>query len=83
MTIEEKIDSLVREIIEDMGYELVKIEIGREQGRPAIIIKINKLGGVSVEDCVQVSRVIDPIIEQADLMKKSYVLIVSSPGIEE
>ncbi len=81
MTFEEKIESLVRETIENMGYELVKVKIGREQGKPAIIIKINKLGGVSVEDCAKVSRAIDPIIEEADLMKKSYILIVSSPGV--
>jgi ribosome maturation factor RimP len=46
-----------------------------------LIIKIDKEGGVNVEDCAQVSRIIDPILESADLIEKSWVLIVSSPGI--
>ena len=82
MNLEEKVKNLVAEVINDMGYNLVDVEYGSEDGRPAIIIKIDKEGGVSVDDCAKVSRKIEPIIEEADLINKSYVLIVSSPGIK-
>jgi ribosome maturation factor RimP len=81
MDLKEKIRDLIEEVIEDMGYKLVDIQFGSEEGRFALIIKIDKEGGVNVEDCAQVSRVIDPILESADLIEKSWVLIVSSPGI--
>jgi ribosome maturation factor RimP len=81
MDLKEKVRDLIEGVIEDMGYKLVGIQFGSEEGRFALIIKIDKEGGVSVEDCANVSRVIDPILEEADLIEKSWVLIVSSPGI--
>jgi ribosome maturation factor RimP len=91
MDLKEKVRELIEKVIEDMGYKLVDIRFGSEEGRLALIIKIDKGGGlfepgeagagVSIEDCAKVSRVIDPILEEANLMKKSWVLIVSSPGI--
>jgi ribosome maturation factor RimP len=81
MELKEKIKELIESVIEDMGYRLVDIQFGSEGGRFALIIKIDKEGGVNVEDCANVSRVIDPILESANLIEKSWVLIVSSPGI--
>jgi ribosome maturation factor RimP len=81
MDLKEKVKELIEGVIEDMGYRLVDIQFGSEGGRFALIIKIDKEGGVNVEDCAQVSRVIDPILESANLIEKSWVLIVSSPGI--
>jgi ribosome maturation factor RimP len=81
MDLKEKIRDLIEGVIEDMGYKLVDIQFGSEGGKFALIIKIDKEGGVSVEDCSKVSKVIDPILESADLIEKSWVLIVSSPGI--
>ncbi|GIW67597.1 MAG: hypothetical protein KatS3mg096_465 [Candidatus Parcubacteria bacterium] len=82
MDLKEKVRELIEEVIEDMGYKLFDIQFGSENGRFALIIKIDKEGGVNIEDCAKVSRVIDPILEEADLVKKSWVLIVSSPGIK-
>jgi ribosome maturation factor RimP len=81
MDLKEKVKELIKDVIDDMGYELIDIQFGSEEGRFALIIKINREGGVSVEDCAKVSRVIDSILEEADLIEKSWVLIVSSPGI--
>ena len=82
MNLKDKIKELIKEPIEDMGYKLFDIQFGSENGRFSLIIKIDKEGGVSVEDCAKVSRTIDPILEKADLIEKSWILIVSSPGIE-
>jgi ribosome maturation factor RimP len=81
MDLKEKVKELIEGVIEDTGYKLVDIYFGSEGGRFALIIKIDKEGGVSVEDCAKVSRLINPILESADLIEKSWVLIVSSPGI--
>jgi ribosome maturation factor RimP len=93
MDLKERVRDLVEGVIEDMGYKLVDIQFGSEGGKFALIIKIDKEGGplgpseagagVNVEDCAQVSRVIDPILEEANLIEKSWVLIVSSPGITD
>lgn len=71
----------IKPIIEDLGYELISINWGREMGRKALIVKIDKEGGVSVEDCAKVSRAIDSIVDSSDL-GENFVLIVSSKGIK-
>ncbi|MGC8981549.1 MAG: hypothetical protein ACP5JU_01190 [Minisyncoccia bacterium] len=75
-----KVKNLIRERIEDLGYELVDVKYGREMGKKALIIYIDKKGDkISINDCEKVSKAIDEIIEKADLIKESYNLIVSSP----
>lgn len=81
MDLKEEIKRIVEPIISDLGYQLHSINFGSESGRFAIVIKINKEGGVSIEDCVKVSRLINPILEEADLIKREWILIISSPGI--
>lgn len=71
----------IKPIVEDLGYELISINWGREMGRKALIIKIDRDGGISVEDCAKVSRAIDPIIDSLDL-GENFILIVSSKGID-
>lgn len=82
MELEKKVDLLIRKKIERAGYELKKIEIKKKKKAKELIITIDKIGGVSVEDCAKVSRMIDPMIEKENLIKERYFLIVSSPGIE-
>jgi len=75
------IEEIIKPITERAGYELVKVEL-KFQGRNQILeITINKVGGVSVEDCAKVSSLIEPILDEKDLIKGKYLLVVSSPGI--
>lgn len=83
MSLVEKIRDLTESTIEDLGYKIKKIEIGRESGRKMVNIYITKDEGyVSINDCVTVSQAIDPILEKADLIKEKWILVVSSPGLE-
>jgi len=76
----EKVRNLIKDIIEDLGYELVDIKYTREMGRRSLVIYIDKEGDrISIDDCEKVSKAIDKVIEEADLIKESYNLIVSSP----
>ena len=45
-------------------------------------IYIDKDGGITVEDCAGVSRMLDPLIEESGIFKSAYVLEVSSPGLD-
>jgi len=76
----EKVRNLIKDIIEDLGYELVDIKYTREMGRRSLVIYIDKEGDrISINDCEKVSKAIDKVIEDADLIKESYNLVVSSP----
>ena len=82
MELKEKIESLIRKEIENLGCQLKKIEIKQKGGAKELIITIDKKGGVSIEDCARVSRKIDPILEKENLFEKRWYLTVSSPGID-
>jgi ribosome maturation factor RimP len=82
MGLKEKIETLIKPILERAGYQLVKIEL-RYQGRKlSLTITIDKVGGLSVEDCARASRLIGLVLDKADIIEGKYFLMVSSPGIE-
>jgi ribosome maturation factor RimP len=65
-----------------LGVELLDVELVREGQSRILRLIIDKPGGVDSEDCAQVSRLVDPIIDQdLDLHVHDY-LEVSSPGLE-
>ena len=82
MDLEAHLFSLCEPVLNDTGYELVKIQISGTGPRRKAVFFIDKQGGISVEDCAAASRLIDPLIEQNDLFKSSYVLEISSPGLD-
>jgi len=82
MNLEEKIEKLIKQEIESLGYQLKKVEIKKKRKAKELIITIDKKGEVSVEDCAKVSRKIDSILEKENLFDSRWYLIVSSPGIK-
>ena len=82
MNFEEKVEKLIKKDIENLGYQLKRVEIKQKGRAKELIIIIDKEGGVSIKDCVRVSREIDPILEKEDLFENRWYLTVSSPGIE-
>jgi ribosome maturation factor RimP len=78
----DQIREVVIPILESMGLELVDLELsGRGKGGHLRIF-IDKAGGVTVEDCEQVSRYVGHALDVADPIPTSYMLEVSSPGLD-
>ncbi len=78
----EKIRELIEPVIDLMGVELDDIELGRMKGKILLRIYIEKHGGVSIDDCERVSREIETVLDVEDPVPGSYVLEVSSPGLD-
>lgn len=68
--------------LEEQGYELVELELDRRGSRLILRLFIDRPGGVTLNDCQVVSQLLSPLLDGLDLMEKSYVLEVSSPGFE-
>lgn len=68
--------------IEEMGLELVDVEIVREGQSRILRLYIDKQGGVDLDDCSRVSQMIDPIIDNELNLHNHDYLEVSSPGLE-
>ena len=74
----DNLDKLVREC----GVELYDSEIVNENGRAIFRVYITKDGGVSLDDCEKVSRLLSPIFDVTPPVSGDYNLEVSSPGLE-
>lgn len=80
--IADRITAIGKEVAEKNGLELEQCQIAGSKRSPVVRIFIDKPGGVTVEDCADVSREMEAILDREDLIPTSYVLEVSSPGIE-
>ena len=80
--IEEKIEQLVKNPIEKLGYSLYDVEYVKEGPEYYLRIYIDKESVIDLNDCEKVSNEINEILDKADYIKEQYYLEVSSPGIE-
>ena len=80
--IEEKVEQLVKDPIEKLGYSLYDVEYAKEGKNYFLRIYIDKESGIDLNDCEKVSNEINEILDRADYIKEQYYLEVSSPGIE-
>jgi ribosome maturation factor RimP len=82
MDIEESLFQLLEPVLREYGYELVLVEIAGLPSRRNIRVFVDREGGINVEDCARATRIIDPLIESRSVFPGSYVLEVSSPGLD-
>jgi ribosome maturation factor RimP len=73
---------LLAPVAETNGVELYDIEWLREGGERILRLYIDKPDGVDLNDCERVSRAAELILDEHDPIAESYMLEVSSPGIE-
>ena len=78
----EKIKELVKKPLDDENIELVDVFFEKENGVDNLYIIIDKKPYVDVEVCVLATNIVNPILDEADLIKESYVLNVCSKGGE-
>jgi ribosome maturation factor RimP len=76
------VEELIQPVIEDGGLELVDVTFTKEGNGWYLRIFIDKPGGVGIDDCQNISRKVDQILDEKDPIPQSYTLEVSSPGIE-
>lgn len=81
-SIEEKVEKLLQETIEKIGYELYDVEYKKEGKDYFLRIYIDKDTRIDLNDCEKVNNAITDILDEADYIKEPYFLEVSSPGIE-
>ena len=81
--IEENVKTLLEPIINNLGYKVYDIIYEKEGKDNYLRIFIDKENGViDLNDCEKVNNAINDILDEKDLIKSSYMLEVSSPGLE-
>lgn len=77
-----KLNSLIKPIVEENDCELYYIELAREGGEEYLRVYIDTENGVSMDDCIKVNRAVSEMLDIEDPIEFSYYLEISSPGIE-
>ncbi len=78
----ERIRQLASEIADDLGVELVRVTFSGRGKKGLLRVFIDKRGGVTIGDCETFSRRFEALLDVEDMIKSSYVLEVSSPGLD-
>ena len=78
----ERVFSLIKETVESQGVELWDVRFVKEGASWYLRVFIDKEDGITIDDCTNVSHAIDPVIDEADPIDKSYYLEVCSCGVE-
>lgn len=80
--IEQKVESLLKTKVEELGYELYDVEYVKEGKNYFLRIYIDNKNGIDLNDCEKVNDAIMKPLDEADYIKEQYFLEVSSPGVE-
>ena len=81
-TLEQNLQEMLQGAVEDLGCELWGIECQRAGRFMTVRLFIDKEGGVTVDDCADVSRQVSAILDVEDPIADKYNLEVSSPGLD-
>lgn len=79
---ETKIKECLEPIINNLGYEIYDIIYEKEAKDNYLRIFIDKDEGISLNDCENVNNSVTDILDEKNFIKNSYMLEISSPGIE-
>jgi ribosome maturation factor RimP len=79
-----ELERLVVRVVGELGLELVEMGLRGSSKKRVLRLDIDRAGpgGVGLEDCQRVSKCLGEALEDDDMIQSSYVLEVSSPGID-
>ncbi len=83
--IADTVRTIIQPTADELGYYLWDVEYVKEGADYILRITIDlpdSETGITIDDCERMTRAIDPVLDEADPIEASYLLEVSSPGIE-
>ena len=79
--IENRTEQLLLPLLEDFGFDLWDVSYDREGDEYYLRVYIDKEGGITIDDCADVSRKLSDLLDADDFIEDAYTLEVSSPGL--
>ncbi len=76
-----EVSHLAEPLLNELGLEMVDIEFQFERGRWILRVFMDRQGGVTVDDCADVSRELGDLIEAENITDYPHALEISSPGL--
>jgi ribosome maturation factor RimP len=78
----QSVNDLIEPVLQAQGFELVELQMQQQKGRWFVRVFADGAYGISLEDCRKLSLEIGHILDAEDVIPTSYVLEVSSPGLD-
>ena len=78
---EEKTAALAEPVLRENGLTLYDVEYVKEAGSYVLRLYLEKDTGVTIDDCVTVSRALSDLLDEADFIPDAYTLEVQSLGL--
>ena len=76
--IEEKIRELISEKVNNLGIIIDNIEYIKEGNNYFLRITIDREKPINIDECVEVTNIINPLLDETDIIKESYILDIST-----
>ena len=74
-------EALVQPILDAHEFELWDVEYVKEGANYYLRVYADKPGGITIDDCVTISRALEAKLDAEDFIEEAYILEVSSPGL--
>ena len=72
------IENNIKEDVEALGYEIEYVEYVKEGDAKILRVVIDKEGLIDIDDCICVTKLIDPMLDETNYITDSYILDVCS-----
>lgn len=80
--IDRRLAEIITPVIEDLGFELVRVRLQGGKTATLQIMADRPEGGINVDDCAEISTAVSATLDVQDPIEENYHLEVSSPGID-
>lgn len=80
--LKERVFNLVSRLAEDCRFDLVDLRVSAGGRKTTIRVDIDKDGGITLDECAVFSRRLGALMDVEDPVQGSYILEVSSPGLD-
>jgi len=78
----DRVSNIVKPLADYLAYDLVDVEFVKESGEWYLRAYIDKVGGITIDDCERLSTLLSDKLDEGDPIQQAYILEVSSPGID-
>ena len=76
------IQRLSEPLLAQDAAEIVELSVKRQGGQVVVRLLVDKVGGVTIQDCARLNKRIGQALEEAALLEERYTIEVSSPGLD-
>ena len=74
-------EKFLEALSKELAFEVVDVEFVKEASEHYLRVYCDKEGGITIDDCVEISRAVSDWLDETDFIDESYILEVSSPGL--